>query len=691
MRLLTRAAIVLAGAAFALPVLSPLAHADEGMWTFDNFPADRMRARYGWAPDQAWLDHARLSSIRLAQGCSASLVSADGLVMTNHHCARSCLSEIADATHDYIANGFYAATLKDEKACPELEANQLTAITDVTARVTAATAGKSDRAFAEAERGAIAGIEKACGTAADVRCQVVTLYHGGVYDLYKYKRYQDIRVVFAPEETIAFFGGDPDNFTFPRYDLDTAFVRIYDQGKPLHTDTYLKFATTGVKPGDITFTSGNPGRTEREDTVAQLQAIRDYSGPNTLYLLSELRGLLNEYATKGAEEARTSHTLLFGIENSFKAIKGQQEALTQGPLMAQKQKAEADLRQRIATDPSLQKQYGGAWAAIAAATQHADNITTRYALLERLLPFLSPLLHKGVELTRYAAESAKPNGQRLDEYTESSFPQLKLDITTAAPIYPELEKTLLAWWLTKIRENLGTSDADVQAILGKRSPTEIAVSLVEGTKLADAKARAELLSGGAAAINGSQDPLLVFARLLDGPARAVRADYENNVKAVITKNAALIAKAKFALQGKSNYPDATFTLRLSYGSVQGYKQNGKPVAPITNFAGAYAHETGRDPFKLPASWEKAKPDVDGNVNLDIATTNDIIGGNSGSPVIGRSGDAVGLIFDGNIQSLGGDFGYDGAVNRAVAVDVTAITEALTKIYHADRLVQELKQ
>jgi hypothetical protein len=665
------------------------AFADEGMWTFDHFPADRMRARYGWAPDQAWLDHARLASIRLAQGCSASLVSPDGLVMTNHHCARSCLSQLADAKHDYIANGFYAATMKDEKACPELEANQLTAITDVTAQINAATAGKSDRAFAEAERGAMAGIEKQCGTAADIRCQVVTLYHGGIYDLYTYKRYQDIRVVFAPEESIAFFGGDPDNFTFPRYDLDTAFVRIYDHGQPLHTDTYLKFATTGVKPGDITFTSGNPGRTEREDTSAQLQSIRDYSGPFTLYLLSELRGILTEYATKGAEQARTSHTLQFGVENSLKALKGEQEALTQGPLLADKQKAEADFRQRVATDPKLQQTYGGAWDAIAKAELHANNIFIRYGLLERFPAFLSPLVHKAVELNRYAAESGKPNGKRLDEYTESNFPLLKLDITTAAPIYPDLEKTLITWWLTKLREDLGTSDADVRAILGKRSPAEIANDLVDNTKLKDPKLRAQLLAGGAAAINASNDPVLAFARLLDSPARAVRADYENNVKAAVTKNAALIAKAKFALQGTSNYPDATFTLRLSYGAVEGYQQNGQTIAPITDFAGAYAHETGRDPFKLPASWEKAKATVNGNTNLDIATTNDIIGGNSGSPVIGRNGDAVGLIFDGNIQSLGGDFGYDGSVNRAVAVDVTAITEALKNIYHADRLVKEL--
>ena len=692
MRSMTRAALLLAGAAVSAPALLPIcapAWADEGMWTYDNFPADRMRARYGWAPDQAWLDHARLSSIRLAQGCSASLVSPDGLVMTNHHCARSCLSQLADAKHDYIANGFYAPTLNDEKKCPELEANQLVSITDVTAKVTQATSGKSDKAFNDAERAAIAGIENACGTGGDVRCQVVTLYHGGVYDLYKYRRYQDLRVVFAPEETIAFFGGDPDNFTFPRYDLDTAFVRIYDNGKPLHADNFLKFATTGVKDGDIAFTSGNPGATERDDTLAQFEYLRDYAQPFTLYLLSELRGMLTEYATKGPEEARTSHTLLFGVENSLKAYKGRQESLTQGSIVADKAQSEADFRKRLANSPNAAPDAAGAWDAIAAATRHQRDIFVRFGLLERFPHLVSPLLSKAIELNRYAAEQPKPDGERLEEYSAAAFPQLKLDIVSPAPIYPELEKTLLTWWLTKMREDLGTSDADVRAIMGKRSPAEIAAAIVDGSKLKDPKARAALLAGGPAAIAASDDPALVFARTLDGPSRAVRSDFENNVKAVVTKNAALIAKAKFALDGKSSYPDATFTLRLSYGAVQGYQQNGQTIAPVTNFAGAYAHETGRDPFKLPASWENAKDAVNGSTNLDIATTNDIIGGNSGSPVIGRNGDAIGLIFDGNIQSLGGDFGYDGSQNRAVAVDVTAITEALKNIYHADRLVQEL--
>ena len=663
--------------------------ADEGMWTYDNFPSAKMQEKYGWAPDAAWLQHAQLGSIRLTLGCSASLVSPNGLVLTNHHCARECVSEVADAQHDYVANGFYAATLADEKKCPAMEANQLIKITNVTKQIEAVTAGKSDRAFHEAERSIKAQIESSCGTAGDVRCEVVTLYQGGVYNLYKYKRYQDLRLVFAPEESVAFFGGDPDNFTFPRYDLDTSFVRIYENGKPLRSTVFLKFATTGVKDGDIALVSGNPGSTDRDQTLAQLEFDRDSTQPFALNVFSELRGVLSEFSTKGPEQARTAKTLLFEIENSIKALKGMQSALVQGPLIADKARAEADFRRRVAADPKLAASYGGAWEAVAGAEAHNRNIFIRYALLERYPQWMSPLLGHAVALNRYAAEAGKPDGQRLEEFGDANFPALREQIVSAAPIHPELEKTVLTWWLTKVREYLGTTDPDVQALLGKRSPEEIADELVSGTKLSDASFRARLLAGGAAGIDAYHDPLIDFARALDAPARAVRSDHENSVAAVITKNATLIAKARFALEGTGSYPDATFTLRLSYGAIAGYQDHGRAIPPTTNFAGAYAHATGRDPFKLPQSWLIAEKSVNPNAQLDFVSTNDIIGGNSGSPVIGRNGDVIGLVFDGNIESLGGDFGYDGSVNRAVSVDVTGITEALKHIYHADRLVKEL--
>ena len=669
--------------------LSAAVVADEGMWTYDNFPTAKMRAKYGWAPDAAWLEHAQLASIRLTLGCSASLVSSDGLVMTNHHCARDCISELSDAQHDYVAKGFYAAAAAEEKKCPAMEANQLIQIADVTKQMEAATAGKSERAFHEAERAAKAKIESACGTTADVRCEVVKLYQGGVYDLYKYKRYQDLRLVFAPEEDAAFFGGDPDNFTFPRYDLDMSFVRIYDQGKTLHTDTFLKFSTTGVKDGDIAIASGNPGSTRRDDTLAMLDYQRDSALPFSLNLLSELRGVLSEYATKGPEQARTSKSLLFEVENGLKASKGLSLALVEGSLLADKARAEGDFRRRVAANPQLAANYGSAWDTVEQAVQHQRITHVRNSLLENFPSFVAPLLEQAITLNRYAAEAGKPDGQRLEEYSDANFPALRQQILSTAPIYPELEKTMLTWWLTKVREYLGTSDPDVQKLLGKESPDEIAAAVVNGTKLGDASLRAQLLSAGPKAIDAYHDPLIAFARRLDPLARAVRADTENNVQSVITKNAALISKARFALEGTGNYPDATFTLRLTYGTVADYKDNGRTVPPSTDFAGAYAHATGRYPFALPSTWVTAEKSVNPRAILNFVTSNDIIGGNSGSPVISRSGEVIGLVFDGNIQSLGGDYGYDGSDNRAVSVATTGILEALKSIYHADRLEKEL--
>jgi hypothetical protein len=675
--------------ALSIALIGP-AIADEGMWTYDHFPAEKMRSMLGWAPDAAWLKKAQLASVRLAQGCSASLVSAQGLVLTNHHCARECLSELSDAKHDFNANGFYAGSGADEKKCPALEANQLVDVSDVTRQMEAATAGKSDRAFHDAERAAKARLESACGTASDVRCEVVTLYHGGVYALYKYKRYQDIRVVFAPEEGAAMFGGDPDNFTFPRYDLDATFVRIYDNGKPLKADTYLNFATTGVKQGDIAMVSGNPGGTEREVTLAQLQALRDVIQPFNLYWRSELRGVLNEFMTKGPAEAQMAEPLRDSMENSLKLLKGRQLALTSGSLVADKARAESELQKRVAANPKVAFGADNPWDAIARASAHQRDIYERYALLV-IMPRFSDLLRYASALDRYAAESVKPNDQRLEEFADANFAALKQQIISPAPVHAELEKTVLTWWLEKVREYLGAGDADVKALLGKQSPKEIAAAMVNNSKLKDANFRAQLLAGGAAAIDAYHDPLMDFARRLDAPARAVRADYESAVRAVVTKNSAMIAKARFALDGQNSYPDATFTLRLSYGIVSGYIENGRQVPATTTFGGAFDHATGSDPFKLPNSWIRAEKSIDLKTNLNFASTNDIIGGNSGSPVIGRDGKIIGLVFDGNIQSLAGDFGYDGKMNRAISVDVTGITEALKNIYHADRLIKELAQ
>jgi hypothetical protein len=672
--------------------ISP-ARADEGMWTFNNFPSAKVQQAYGFAPDQAWLDHVRLSSIRLARGCSASLVSKDGLVMTNHHCAHTCIEQLSTQARDYVATGFTAKTQGDEVKCPDMEANQLIGISDVTERVKAAIAGKDGKEFSDALKAVEAEIAQECaGGDAKLRCDVVDLYHGGLYDLYKYRRYQDLRLVFAPEFAIAFFGGDPDNFEFPRYDLDVSFARIYEDGKPLDSSAnFLPFAKKDLTEGDLTFVSGNPGSTSRLDTVAQLEFDRDVRLPNTLLYLAELRGILEEFSQQGAEQRRIADTRLFSTENSYKALKGQFEALVDPALIKSKHDDEAVLKAKVEADPRLKAEDGGAWDAIKAAVDHQKAIRDRYNMLEAGQGFDSTLFRLARLLVRHAAESGKPDGERLREYTDANFPIARQSILSAAPIYPELEKTTFRFSLTLIQRLLGPDDPTVKAILGDKSPEQRAAELIDKTGLKDPALRRKLLDGGQAAIDGSTDPMILFARLVDPPARAIRKDYEDNVSAPLTKNSGLLAQARFKLYGASVYPDATFTARLSYGAVRGYDQASGHVAPFTTIAGAFDRATGATPFKLPDSWIAAKPKIDLRQKFNFCTTNDIIGGNSGSPVINKDGEVVGLIFDGDIQSLGGDFGYDGAVNRAVAVDTGAIREALKSIYHADRLVAELSR
>ncbi len=675
-------------------LLAPvLANADEGMWTFNNFPSAKVSQAYGFSLDQTWLDHVRLSSIRLARGCSASLVSKDGLVMTNHHCAHSCIEQLSTAARDYVQTGFYAKDAKDEVKCPDMEANQLIQISDVTDRVKGAIAGKDGKAFSDALKAVESDIAKECTGGSDtLRCDVVELYHGGIYNLYKYRRYQDLRLVFAPEFAIAFFGGDPDNFEFPRYDLDVSFVRIYDQGKPLDSSAnYLPFAKEDAKEGDLAFTSGHPGSTDRQDTVAELEFARDVKIPNTLMYLAELRGVLEQFSEQGPEQRRIADARLFYVENSYKARKGQFEALVDPALIKSRHDDEAVLKAKVEADPQMKADYGAAWDNIKAAVDRAKLVRDRYNMLEAGQGFDSELFHAARNLVRYAEESGKPDAQRLREYTDANFPAVKQGLLSTAPIYPEMDKTTFRFSLTLVQRLLGPDDPTVKKIFGNKSPADLADELVEKTTLKDPAIRKKLLEGGAAAIDASKDPMILFAKLVDDDARTVRKDFEDNVDAPLTKNSALLALARFKLYGASVDPDATFTLRLSYGSVKGYDQKGGHVAPFTTMAGAFDRATGATPFKLPDSWLTAKSKINPDQKFNFCTTNDIIGGNSGSPVINKNAEVIGLIFDGDIQSLGGDFGYDGTVNRAVAVNSGALREALAKIYHADRVVTELSR
>ncbi|MGC2602635.1 MAG: S46 family peptidase [Rhodomicrobium sp.] len=678
----------IAGLAFCAP-----AQADEGMWLLNNFPSAQVEKLYGFKPSQQWLDHVRLSAVRLAQGCSAAFVSAHGLVQTNHHCAEHCIEQLSTGGRDLIAAGFYAKEEKDEVKCPALEIDQLREIGNVTARVQAAIAGKQGPAFEEAKRAVDAAIAHECtGGDAALRCDVVELYNGGIYNLYKYRRYQDVRLVFAPEQAIAFFGGDPDNFEFPRYDLDVSYLRVYDGGKPLNTAAnYFPYAKADAKPGDLTFTVGHPGSTARLDTVVELQYDRDVSLPRSLFRMSELRGELTEFSTKGAEEARIATGKLFGIENSLKARKGQFEALVNPVIIAAKARAESELRAKVDADPALKAEAGAAWDTIRERLQAWQPKSERYGFLEGRASFSSHLFSDALDLVRYAGETAKPDEKRLPEFADANFPALRQALLADEPVYPELEKLTLTFSLTKLREVLGPDDAFVKKVLGKKSPAQLASELIDGTKLADAALRKLYLESSASAIAASDDPMIALASLVDPDFRAIRKDYEDNMSPPLERAHTAIARARFKIYGTSIYPDATFTLRISYGTVRSDVQDGKEIAPVTRISGLFERATGAPPFELPETWLVGRPALNMDQPMNFVTDNDIIGGNSGSPVLNKDGEIVGLIFDGNIQSLGGDFGFDPAVNRAVAVNVGALREALAKVYHADRLAAELTE
>jgi hypothetical protein len=676
--------IIMASLLGAAPAL-----ADEGMWTYNNFPASKVKEKYGFAPTQEWLDEVRLSSAKFGGGCSASFVSADGLVMTNHHCARGCIQQLSTAKKDFITAGFYAKTQAEELQCPALEVNQLVQITDVTEQLNAATQGLTGKAYADGLKAEMAKLEKACTTSEQIRCDVVTLYQGGKYNLYKYQRHQDVRLVFAPEQAIAFFGGDPDNFEFPRYDLDVSFLRIYGaDGKPAKAEHYFKWSEHGAKEGEVTFISGHPGRTSRGLTVSQLELLRDVTLPKVLFRLSELRGQVTEYQTQGAEQKRTSMNLLFGVENSLKANKGKLEQLADKGFFAQKVAAEQELRTKVNADPKMKAKYGAAWDEITRAQQTYRDLRKEYESMEGGMN--SQLFGIARTLVRAAEELPKPDAQRLRGFNDANLPSLKVQLLSKAPIYPDLEVLQLTFAFTKIREELGSSHPFVKKLLGKESPRSLATRIVKGSKLADPKLREQLLSGGKSAIAASQDPLIQLATLVDPDARAIRKRYEEEVEAVVRKNSELVAQARFDVYGTQIYPDATGTLRLSFGAVKGYVQDGKQVEPFTQMSGAFERNTGEEPFALPKSWLAAQKTVQGSTPMDFVTTNDIIGGNSGSPVINQNAEIVGLVFDGNIQSLGGDYGFDESVNRAVSVHSDALLEALQKVYKAERVLHELR-
>src|SRR6266567_6479794 len=673
-------------------IFSTLASADEGMWLYNAPPKEKIKAKYGFELTQEWLDHVRLSSVRFNNGGSGSFVSPDGLTFTNHHVGAGCVQQLSTEGHDYIKTGFYAKTQADEAKCPNLELNQLVGIEDVTEKINAGVKTQMSAADAgQAQRAAMSQVEKDCSTATGLRCDVVIFYSGQVYNLYKYKKYTDVRLVFAPEFDIAFFGGDPDNFTYPRYDLDITFFRVYENGKPAHLDHYLQWSRTGVNDGDLIFVSGHPGNTGRLLTVAQLEFLRDVQYPAALKLFARRIALLQTFSKQSEENARIAKEDIFGLQNSQKAITGYQSGLLDKSIMDAKAAEETKLRAAFKAD-SKNAETANPWDEIAQAIKVQQSIYPQLTYLERLRGFSSHLAQSARVLVRAAAEKPKPNPERLREFRDSNLPSLEQQLFSTEPIYKNLETALLADSLSEMQDALGKDSPDVQKVLQGKAPEEAAKDFIAGTKLDDVAVRKQLYEGGQRAIDASTDPLIVAMRAIDPSARAARKQFEDKVDSVVRRDGTIVAKARFARSGFAQPPDATFTLRLSYGAVKGYQENGKSIPFATNIAGAYEHaaeHNSQSPYNLPESWIKSKPNQDLKTTLNFVSTADIIGGNSGSPTVNKKGEVVGIIFDGNIESLPWNFAFSDMQGRAVSVDSRGIQEALRKIYNATALADEL--
>jgi hypothetical protein len=678
-----------AALALSFPFVAAHARADEGMWPFNMVPKDRIAKEHNVTLTDAWLDHVRLASVRFNSGGSGSFVSSGGLVLTNHHVASDCIAKLGSAAHDYLRDGYVAGKDGDEARCPDLELNQLLTIEDVTDKVKAARKdGMSDADANAATKGTIAQLEKECTERTSMRCDVVTLYAGGKYQLYTYKKFTDVRLVFAPEQAIAAMGGDIDNFTYPRFDLDFTLVRVYDGGKPYAPKDWLKWSAAGPKEGDTVFMSGNPGRTNRFSTYAQLERYRDLVLPHSLAMLGKERDALEAFAKEGTEARRETKKYVKRVENSLKALRGMHGGLKNAALMKKKGAAEAAFRKSIEADATLKTAYGSVFDDVAAAQKiYAEQIFKRHTALETDAVD-STLLRIARDLVRLSVERDVANDKRLPEYGDSAMDSLKLRLFSPAAVYGGVETAYIGVWLEELRAELGADAPLVKQLLGGRSPKDAAAAIVAGSRLFDVYARRALFEGGKAAIDASTDPAIVAMRALDADARAIRKRYEDEVEGPMRRHGQRIAEALFKLNGTSVFPDATFTLRLSIGVVKGYEE-AKKIPWSTDYAGLYAHATDHEPFKLPQRWLDKKSALALATPFNFVSTNDIIGGNSGSPVINGAGDLVGVVFDGNISSLPNRFVYDEVTARAVSVDSAGMLEALKSVYGADTIVAEL--
>lgn len=680
-------------ALFTLQTVPFTAFADEGMWPFNNVPKAEIKRKYGFDVTDDWLRKVQLASVRFNNGGSGSFVSPDGLVLTNYHIVEDIVGEISTAEKDYAKEGFVARSRAEEIKAPSLELNVLQSIEDVTDKINGSVKDGMSVADANAaRRAAISAIEGESTKATGLRSDVVTLYQGGQYNLYRYKKYTDVRLVFVPEFQAAFFGGDPDNFNFPRFNIDMSLVRVYENDQPVKVENYFRWSKTGAKDGELVFVTGHPGSTSRLNTVAHLESLRDVSIPLVLRVLETRREMLKQYMAQGEEQTRRAQNELNSIENSIKVYKGQLGGLQDKNLMAKKMKAEQALRASINADARRKKDYGDAWDAIATAHKGLRNYARERRFLDLASGFNTTLFGYARTLVRLAAENEKPNAQRLPEFTDARRPQLEQALYATAPVYDDFEKLKLANSLELMASVYGANDPLMQKVLKGKTPAARAAELIDGTKLKDPEFRKQLAAGGRKAIEESTDPMIELARSIDPEAREARKRYEDEVVGVERTNYGRIARALFETEGTKLYPDATFTLRLSYGAVKGYMENGKHVAPFTTLGGLFDRAKSfnyKFPYNLPQRWMDKQKEINPATPFNFVSTNDIIGGNSGSPTNNKDRELVGLIFDGNIQSLVGNFDYDESVNRSISVDVRAMTEVLRKVFNANEIADEL--
>jgi V8-like Glu-specific endopeptidase len=656
-----------------------------------TFPREVVRQKYNVQIDDAWLQRLQRAVVRLETGCTGSFVSTDGLILTNHHCAQTCLAENSTAERDLVANGFAVPNRAEEVRCQGEQISVLMETEDVTAAVTKAVAA-ADAARVRNE--SLTTLESRCEETAKSRgtplkCESVTLYQGGQSWLYKYKRYDDVRLAFAPEHEVAAFGGDPDNFQFPRWCLDMSLLRAYENGKPAATPNHLAVNWAGAREKEPVFVAGHPGTTQRLMTVAQLKTERDLVLPFWLLRFSEVRGRVIQYSKSSPEAARTAKDFLDTIENSIKVRRQQLFALLDDRLMERKAAEEQKLQTAVKADAALSGRVGTAWDDIAAAQRTWRDIYIPYVWLEGGAGFNSDLFFNARTLVRAAEERMKPNAERLREYTDARLPALQQQLSAETPVYPEFEQVRLSYSLERMREWLGPDHPMIKAALGASSPDERAKALISGSKLADVKTRVALFEGGQKAVLASTDPMIQLARAIDAEARSLRKIFETKVDGPVQRAQQLIAEARFKAFGTNVYPDATFTLRISYGAVEGWTEGGTPVEPFTRLARMFERTTGQPPFALPKRWLDAKTTLDLTARANFTTTNDIVGGNSGSPMVNAAGAIVGLVFDGNIHSISGSYWFDDAKNRTIAVHPDFIRTALQRIYPAKALAAEL--